>query len=243
MTVRRGPRGGRRAARRRCAELGIDKTGSIAVENIDLSLSARADKAEEEAPGEGADAVVWEQLAEATHEESTLTVTYLAFLTVATMLAACGVMLDNAILIVGAMAVGPEFGPLAGVCTAPGRSAPRGWSARSLVALVGRLRRGDAGDGGLRLLMDGLGLFTQARLFEAAAPQHQLHLAARLVLLRRGLPRRHRRDALADLGEVRRAGRRGDLGDHGPGRRQRRAWRFSYGDCAADVGLRRHSCW
>lgn len=42
--------------------LGIDESGSIAVEDIDLSLSRRADKAEAEAPGEGADAVLWEHL-------------------------------------------------------------------------------------------------------------------------------------------------------------------------------------
>ncbi|WP_406400243.1 DUF389 domain-containing protein [Streptomyces sp. NBC_00879] len=115
--------------------LGIDKTGSIAVENIDLSLSSRADKAEAEAPGEGADAVLWEHLTDATHEESTLSVTYIAFLTLATMIAACGVVLDNAILIVGAMAVGPEFGPLAGICTALVQRAPRlAW--RSFQALI-----------------------------------------------------------------------------------------------------------
>ncbi|MET7616530.1 DUF389 domain-containing protein [Streptomyces sp. NPDC005408] len=115
--------------------LGIDESGSIAVENIDLSLSRRADKAEAEAPGEGADAVLWEHLTEATHEESTLSVTYIAFLTLATMIAACGVVLDNAILIVGAMAVGPEFGPLAGFCTALVQRAPRlAW--RSFVALI-----------------------------------------------------------------------------------------------------------
>ncbi|MCL2733792.1 MAG: hypothetical protein FWE15_27755, partial [Actinomycetia bacterium] len=96
---------------------GVADTGAIDVENIDLTLSGSADRAEAAAPGEGADAVLWESLVEETHEESTLTFTYLAFLTVATMLAAYGVMLDSAILIVGAMVVGPEFGPLAGVCT------------------------------------------------------------------------------------------------------------------------------
>ncbi|MGW3624345.1 DUF389 domain-containing protein [Streptomyces sp. NPDC000880] len=115
--------------------LGIDESGSIAVENIDLSLSSRADEAEEEAPGEGADAVLWEHLTDATHEESTLSVTYIAFLALATMIAACGVVLDNAILIVGAMAVGPEFGPLAGFCTALVQRAPRlAW--RSFLALI-----------------------------------------------------------------------------------------------------------
>lgn len=62
----------------RLQELDLEKQGSIAVENIDLSLSKRADEAEAEAPGEGADAVLWEHLTEATHEESTLSVTYLA---------------------------------------------------------------------------------------------------------------------------------------------------------------------
>ncbi|WP_369216334.1 DUF389 domain-containing protein [Streptomyces flavofungini] len=115
--------------------LGLDSSGSIAVENIDLSLSERADQAEKDAPGEAADAVLWEQLADATHEESTLSATYVAFITLATMIAACGVVLDNAILIVGAMAVGPEFGPLAGLCTALVRRAPR-LALRALLALL-----------------------------------------------------------------------------------------------------------
>lgn len=116
-------------------DLGLDRTGSIAVENIDLSLSLRADKAEAEAPGEGADAVLWEHLTDATHEESTLSWTYIAFLTLATMIAACGVVLDNAILIVGAMAVGPEFGPLAALSTSIVRKAPR-LALRALTALL-----------------------------------------------------------------------------------------------------------
>ena len=132
-------------------ELGLDETGSIAVENIDLSLSKRADQAEDEAPGEGADAVLWEHLTDATHEESTLSVTYLAFLTLATMIAACGVVLDNAILIVGAMAVGPEFGPLAGICTALVQRAPAPGAALAARA-ARRLRGGDGGDGGLQPL-------------------------------------------------------------------------------------------
>ncbi|MFB7501155.1 DUF389 domain-containing protein [Streptomyces sp. NPDC056161] len=147
---------------------GLDETGSIAVENIDLSLSRRADKAEEEAPGEGADAVLWEQLSEATHEESTLTVTYVAFLTIATMLAACGVMLDNAILIVGAMAVGPEFGPLAGISTALVQRAPRlVW--RSLWALLAGFAVAMVLTVGFSRLLDLLGLFDRS-MVEAARP-------------------------------------------------------------------------
>ncbi|MFJ1973177.1 DUF389 domain-containing protein [Streptomyces sp. NPDC087903] len=149
-------------------ELGIDATGSIAVENIDLSLSKRADKAEAEAPGEGADAVLWEHLTDATHEESTLSVTYVAFITLATMIAACGVVLDNAILIVGAMAVGPEFGPLAGICTAVVRRAPR-LALRSLIALLVGFAAAMVITAGFSLFMDAVGLFSKAQL-EAERP-------------------------------------------------------------------------
>ncbi|WP_333773711.1 DUF389 domain-containing protein [Streptomyces sp. IBSBF 3136] len=148
--------------------LGIGNTGSIAVENIDLSLSERADKAEAEAPGESADAVLWEHLSEATHEESTLSVTYVAFITLATMIAACGVVLDNAILIVGAMAVGPEFGPLAGICTAVVRRAPR-LALRSLIALLVGFAAAMLLTSAFSLFMDAVGLFSKARL-EAERP-------------------------------------------------------------------------
>lgn len=144
-------------------ESGLAETGSIAVENIDLSLSKRADKAEEEAPGEGADAVLWEHLADATHEESTLTITYLAFLTLATMIAACGVVLDNAILIVGAMAVGPEFGPLAAFSTAIVQRRPR-LALRSLIALLVGFAVAMVVTVGFSLLMDALNLFHQSDL-------------------------------------------------------------------------------
>ncbi|TDT37511.1 putative hydrophobic protein (TIGR00271 family) [Streptomyces sp. BK208] len=147
----------------RLRALGLDSSGAITAENIDLSLSERADKAERDTPGEGADAVLWEQLEEATHEESTLSVTYLAFITLATMIAACGVVLDNAILIVGAMAVGPEFGPLAGICTAIVQRAPR-LALRSLTALLVGFAVAMAVTVGFSWVMAALGLFTEGKL-------------------------------------------------------------------------------
>ncbi|MFI0511436.1 DUF389 domain-containing protein [Streptomyces sp. WSLK1-5] len=150
-------------------KLDLDKTGSIAVENIDLSLSERADQAEDEAPGEGADAVLWEHLTDATHEESTLSATYLAFITLATMIAACGVVLDNAVLIVGAMAVGPEFGPLAGISTSIVQRAPR-LALRSLIALLVGFAVAMAVTVGFSLFMDALDLFSEGKL-EGDRPQ------------------------------------------------------------------------
>ncbi|NUU21160.1 MAG: DUF389 domain-containing protein [Streptomycetaceae bacterium] len=115
--------------------LGIDEDGAIALENLDVALSRSAREAELRAPGEGSDAVVWEEITEVTSEESTLSVTYLSFLSIATMIAACGVLLDNPILIVGAMVVGPEFGPLAGLCVAAVQRR-RALAARSGFALI-----------------------------------------------------------------------------------------------------------
>lgn len=96
--------------------LGLDRAGSIAVEEVDVSLSRAAREAERRAPGFGTDAVVWEEVEARTTEESTLSVTYLVFMSVAMMIAGVGLLLDQPILIVGAMVVGPEFGPLAGLC-------------------------------------------------------------------------------------------------------------------------------
>ncbi|MFF7730481.1 DUF389 domain-containing protein [Streptomyces sp. NPDC008001] len=148
---------------------GLPEVGAVSVEDVGLVLSRRAEHAELAAPGDGADAIVWESLVEETHEESTLNVTFLAFLTVATMLAACGVIMDSAILIVGAMAVGPEFGPLAGLCTGIVRRAPRlVW--RSMAALLVGFPVAMALTGGFSLLMDALGLFHEAK-FLAPRPQ------------------------------------------------------------------------
>jgi uncharacterized hydrophobic protein (TIGR00271 family) len=142
--------------------MGLAEDGAVVAEDIELSMSRRAEQAERDAPGEGADAVVWEKLSEATQEESRLTVTYLAFLTVATMLAACGVILDSAILLVGAMVVGPEFGPMAGVCTSVVRRAPR-LAVRPLAALVVGFLVAMLLTSGFAWLMEGRGLFSEER--------------------------------------------------------------------------------
>ncbi|WP_427006622.1 DUF389 domain-containing protein [Pseudarthrobacter sp. H2] len=111
--------------------LGVPERGSISVTTPELVVSARAGQAEAAAPGEGADAVIWEEVSRQTGEDSRLTWSFLAFLVLATQLAAIGIVTDSPIAIVGAMAVGPEFGPLAALAVA-------------LVRRQGRLGRGAA---------------------------------------------------------------------------------------------------
>ncbi|MGI8869274.1 MAG: DUF389 domain-containing protein [Mycobacteriales bacterium] len=102
----------------RLTDLGLRRTGLITIEEIDTALSDAIDQAEKDAPGHGQDAVVWESVSDVVSEESSLSWSYLAFIVIATTIAAIGVLQDQPILIVGAMVVGPEFGPLAGLCVA-----------------------------------------------------------------------------------------------------------------------------
>lgn len=99
-------------------ELDVDTEGSIAIEQIDSMISVVAADAERAAAGMPGDAVVWEEVESRTSENIELNSIFLAFMALACLIAAVGIFLDSPILIVGAMIVGPEFGPLAGLCVA-----------------------------------------------------------------------------------------------------------------------------
>jgi uncharacterized hydrophobic protein (TIGR00271 family) len=116
-------------------ELDIPRIGSIAVEHIDTSISDAAKAAEKAAPGLPSDAVVWEEVESRTSEQTELSFSFVLFMVAAMQIAAVGIILDQPILIVGAMVVGPEFGPLAGVSVAlVNKQAPL--ARRSLLALA-----------------------------------------------------------------------------------------------------------
>ncbi|OCB10177.1 hypothetical protein A5717_24255 [Mycolicibacterium porcinum] len=102
----------------RLKSLDVQHYGAITLEPLDTVLSSAAYHAEDVAGGDGADAVIWDELVSRTREESSLSVTYLMFLCIACLLAAIGVVTDSAITVVGAMVVGPEFGPLAALAVA-----------------------------------------------------------------------------------------------------------------------------
>lgn len=97
-------------------ELDLEERGSIAVNTIGVIISAAAESAEAAVPGRPEDAVVWDELAAETAAESELSWSYLTFFSLATMLAAIGAVLDQPIVIVGAMVLGPEFGAIAALC-------------------------------------------------------------------------------------------------------------------------------
>ena len=116
-------------------ELGIHREGTIALEQVDSAISDAAERVERRAAGAVADAVIWEEVTERTSEDSTISATYLVFIVLAALIASVGIYLNSPILIVGAMVVGPEFGPIAGFCVAIVQRRP-GIALRSLAALA-----------------------------------------------------------------------------------------------------------
>lgn len=116
-------------------QLGIPREGSIALEQIDSQISEAATQAERAARGAPSDAVVWEEVEARTSESIELSGTFLSFMVLACLLASIGIFTASPILIVGAMVVGPEFGPLAGLCVAAVERRV-GVALRSLTALA-----------------------------------------------------------------------------------------------------------
>lgn len=97
--------------------LGIHHDGSISLSPTD-TISDFADAAIAHAPGSPADAVIWEQLDQRTSESVELSAVFLLYMVLAAIIAAIGILSESQILVVGAMVVGPEFGPVAGLCVA-----------------------------------------------------------------------------------------------------------------------------
>lgn len=97
----------------RLRAIGVHAEGSIHVQAVQTWMSRPAFEAERQAPGAGADAVVWADVVQRAYEDSELTWTFLSFMTLATLIAGIAIILDSQILVIGAMVLGPEFGAIA----------------------------------------------------------------------------------------------------------------------------------
>ena len=97
----------------RLRDLDVHRRGSIQVEQVNAWLSQEGLEAEVRAPGASADAVVWVDVTHRAYADSELNWTYLSFMSLATLIAGIAIILDSQILVIGAMVLGPEFGPIA----------------------------------------------------------------------------------------------------------------------------------
>lgn len=118
-------------------DLSVEQVGGVTLEEIDTTLSVAARRAQEAAPGESDDAVIWEELIARTGEESRLSWTFAGFLVLAVLIAAVGVVTNSPVTVVGAMAVGPEFGPLAAIAVNVVRRRPELVRRSGLAIVVG----------------------------------------------------------------------------------------------------------
>jgi uncharacterized hydrophobic protein (TIGR00271 family) len=99
-------------------EMGVDDRGGIVVVTPSSTPFQRARELERAAPGHPDDAVIWESVEAQAEAGAVPTVSYLIFLVLAVVLAAIAVVTDSAVLVVGAMVVGPEFSAIAAACAA-----------------------------------------------------------------------------------------------------------------------------
>lgn len=100
-------------------ELNVDVDGSIAIEQVDAEISGQTTSAFRGRKDDfGSDPVVWENVSSRTSENIELSQSYLIFMVLSMLIASVGIYFNQPILIVGAMVVGPDFGPIAGICVA-----------------------------------------------------------------------------------------------------------------------------
>ncbi len=94
-------------------QMGISECGVIDVEHLDASVSTRGLEATRLARGNAADAVVWHAVGERIAQQGFLSWGLVALFTLAGAIASIAVLIDSAPIVVGAMAVSPDFGPIA----------------------------------------------------------------------------------------------------------------------------------
>ena len=92
---------------------GLYDDGSVVVIDVAAAPSTNARATERAAPGAPDDAIVWDAVVDNAYGEARGSWSFYAFLALATTIAAVAVVTDSAILVVGAMVVGPEFGVVA----------------------------------------------------------------------------------------------------------------------------------
>ena len=147
-------------------ELGVPDGGAIAIEPIASQISSGA--AATESSTSASEAVVWEEVNTRTAGMTALSAQFLAMMVLAMLVAMAGIVQATSILIVGAMILGPDFGPVAGVCVAVVERRGR-MASRSLATLLIGFAVGIVISGLVALVLKDLGAFP---VVLSETPQH-----------------------------------------------------------------------
>jgi uncharacterized hydrophobic protein (TIGR00271 family) len=105
--------------------MGLVQLGAIDIDEIDSSLSFASDEAERSAKGNSADAVIWENVESRIDNEGMISAGMVALFAFAGVIAAVAILIDSSPIVVGAMALCPDFGPIAAFSIGAVRRNPR----------------------------------------------------------------------------------------------------------------------
>jgi uncharacterized hydrophobic protein (TIGR00271 family) len=103
---------------RRLRSAGVTERGGITLTEPEAVISAAADHAQAEILTPEIDTIVWEEVAARTSDDSTFSVSFGVLMVLAGIIAAVAVLTNNPVLIVGAMIVSPDYGPMAALSVA-----------------------------------------------------------------------------------------------------------------------------
>ena len=93
--------------------MGIAELGAIDIDAIDSSISESSSRAEAAASGSSADSVIWENVSARIDNEGLISVGMVVLFAFAGVIAAVAILIDSSPIVVGAMALCPDFGPIA----------------------------------------------------------------------------------------------------------------------------------
>jgi len=116
---------------------GLHDDGSLSVTHSSLSFGTGVEIALHEAPGEADSTVLWAEVETIVVRGGQTTPLLQAYFVIAAVIATAGVLTDSSILIVGAMVVGPEYGPIAAMSWYLQQRRPRSFAASAMVGAMG----------------------------------------------------------------------------------------------------------
>jgi uncharacterized hydrophobic protein (TIGR00271 family) len=115
---------------------GVSERGGITLTELETVISAAAERAQAQVLTPEIDTVVWEEVAARTSDESTFSVSFGLLMVFAGVIASIAIITNNPILIVGAMIVSPDYGPMAALSVAlVNRAYGRAWTSFRALAI------------------------------------------------------------------------------------------------------------
>jgi uncharacterized hydrophobic protein (TIGR00271 family) len=120
----------------RLRSAGVSERGGITLTELETVISAAAERAQAQVVRPEIDTVVWEEVSARTSDESTFSVSFGLLMVFAGVIASVAIVTNNPVLIVGAMIVSPDYGPMAALSIAlVNRSYGRAWTSFRALAI------------------------------------------------------------------------------------------------------------